>query len=279
MFQYAFYVALKQQRPETKIDTSVFHHRPSHNGYELERLFDIHPEHATLSERNTLADVGKEWYAVLRRALGIKRSTIGQLVTEPDPADGWHPELLQSENAYLYGYWQTEKYFSAVADQIRNDFQFRLPLSTEDEALAQEVSACNSVSVHVRRGDYLKERRKADYYVCSNAYYRRAVECIQNHVSNPVFYVFSDEPEWSKGQALFPEGTRYISGHSGQKAYIDMQLMSLCTHHIIANSSFSWWGAWLGQHEGTLVLAPKPWFRFRARPDIKPSQWITIHAE
>ena len=279
MFQYAFYLALKQNRPDTKIDTSVYRHRPSHNGYELERIFDLHPNHATVEERNRLADVGKEWYAVLRRALSWTRRTEGQLVTEPDPANGWSPALLQAENSYLQGYWQSERYFESVAEQVRRDFQFRLPLSAADEALAQEIQSHHSVSVHIRRGDYLKERRRADYEVCTATYYRRAIAYIQAHVPEPVFYVFSDDPSWGKEQGLFPQGTRFIDGHNGQQAYIDMQLMSLCRHHIIANSSFSWWGAWLGQTADTIVVAPRPWFHLRPRPDILPFQWTPIDAD
>lgn len=279
MFQYAFYVALKQRHADTKIDVSIYSHRSSHNGYELERIFSLHPTHATLLERNQMADVGKDLFSVFRHAIGWKRKTTGQLVTEPDPANGWKPELLKADNSYFQGYWQTEKYFAEVADRVRKDFTFSRPLSDMDNQLAQEILKGNSVSVHIRRGDYIKERRRADYEVCKPEYYRRAVRYIQAHVSSPVFYVFSDEPSWGQEQAIFPEGTIFVSGHAGKDAYIDMQLMSCCRHHIIANSSFSWWGAWLGEKEDTIVIAPQTWFRYRARPDIIPSKWITIDAE
>lgn len=278
MFQYAFYLALKHHRPETKIDSSIFRYRPSHNGYELERVFDIHPEHATAAERDRMADVSKDWFSVLRRAIGWHRHTSGQLVREPDPAKGWCAQLLQAENSYLQGYWQSEKYFAEVKEQVRDAFRFRMPLPPEDESLAQAMKVANSVSIHVRRGDYLKERRKEDYDVCSDVYYRRAIAYMQEKVPNAVFYVFSDEPE-GLHKELFPKGTIFVSGHSGEKAYIDLQLMSRCRHHIIANSSFSWWGAWLGQQEETITVAPKIWFRHRQRPDIVPTNWIAINVE
>ncbi len=276
MFQYAFYVALKHHQPDTKIDASIYRHRPSHNGYELERIFAIHPEHATITECNQLADVRKDLFSEIRRALGWGKRTTGQLVIEPDPAQGWCPELLHADNCYLQGYWQSEKYFAEVKEQVRQDFQFCLPLSPEDEQWAKQIQNSNSVSVHIRRGDYLKKRRVEDYNVCSVSYYRSAVKTIQAQVEHPVFYVFSDEPEWGKAQEIFPEGTIFVSGHTGEKAYIDMQLMSLCRHHIIANSSFSWWGAWLGQQEETITIAPDTWFRNRPRPDIIPQEWTTI---
>lgn len=279
MFQYAFYVGLKHYCPNTKIDTSIFAHRPSHNGYELERIFTIQPSYATITERNELADVGKDWFSVFRHAIGWKRKTHGTIVKEPDPAAGWCPQLLTVENCYLQGYWQTEKYFAHVSDLIRKDFSFRIPLSETDDKIAKDIVSHNSVSVHIRRGDYLKDRRRADYEVCTITYYRRAIAYIMEHVKNPVFYVFSDEPEWGKQIGIFPEGTVFISGHNGDQSYIDMQLMSLCKHHIIANSSFSWWGAWLGRYEQTIVVAPKIWFRYRERPDIIPQNWIKIDAE
>ena len=279
LFQYAFYLALKAHEPQTKIDTSIYRYRASHNGYELERLFDIRPDHATLAERNHMADVGKDLWSQIRRALGWKRHTTGQLVQEPDPAQGWCPEVLHAKNSYLQGYWQTEKYFLPIAQEVRRAFTFRLPLSAADQALADWMAQTNSVSIHIRRGDYLKARRQADYHVCTENYYQHAIEYIQAHVKEPVFYVFSDEPVWGQQQVFFPSGTVFVSGHTGQNAYIDMQLMSLCRYHIIANSSFSWWGAWLGEQKDTITVAPSPWFRMRPRPDIVPDRWIQIDAD
>ena len=102
------------------------------------------------------------------------------------------------------------------------------------------------------------------------------MKTIQAQVEHPVFYVFSDEPEWGKAQEIFPFCSIFVSGHTGEKAYIDMQLMSLCRHHIIANSSFSWWGAWLGQQEEAITIAPDTWFKHHMRPDIFPTAWNTI---
>lgn len=279
MFQYAFYLALKQHRPDTKIDASVYRYRPSHNGYELERIFNIHPLHASAAERDQMADVSKDWFSELRRAIGWTKHTTGQLLVEPNPANGWCPQLLEVDNCYLKGFWQTENYFSSVADQVRRDFRFCLPLSSAAQAYMQAITSENSVSVHIRRGDYLKKRRIDDFNVCSAAYYRRAVEYILERMPDAIFYVFSDEPAWGQAQHIFPHGTVYVSGHKGQNAYLDMQLMSACRHHIIANSSFSWWGAWLGQQQDTIVIAPNIWFRHNPRPDITPASWIRMDVD
>ena len=276
MFQYAFYLALRQDRPQTKIDPSIFSHRPSHNGYELERVFGVQAPTASPQERNQMADVSKDWFSELRRALGITRTTTGQLIIEPDPAKGWRQDLLHVDNAYLQGYWQSEKYFLPVVEQVRDAFVFLLPLPETETRMAQQMSDTQSVSVHIRRGDYLKARRRADYEVCTETYYRRAVKYVQAHVNNPRFYVFSDEPAWGRTLGCFPKETVFVSGHTGENAYIDMQLMTCCRHHIIANSSFSWWGAWLGEYKDSIILAPNTWFRLRPRPDIIPDRWIQI---
>jgi len=277
MFQYAFYLAMRHHHPDTKIDTSVYANRPSHNGYELERVFAIHPNHATLAERDRLADVGKDWFSELRRAIGWKRRTTGQLVTEPDPSSGWSADIWQVTDSYLQGYWQSERYFADITDEVREAFTFRLPLPKQAEPWAQSIqSSRDSVSVHVRRGDYLKPRRRDDFEVCTENYYRRAVRLAQERLQDPVFYVFSDESRWVSEQKWFPEGTVYVSGNNGEQAYVDMQLMSICRHHIIANSSFSWWAAWLGQYEDTVTFAPAVWFHHHPRPDILPNQWIPV---
>lgn len=279
MFQYAFFLALQKYHPDTKIDASIYAYRPSHNGYELERIFGIRPPHATHEERNRLADVSKDIWSVIRRKIGLYRHTTGTLYIEPDPANGWAKEALKQENCYMQGYWQSERYFAEIVQEVKQAFTFPA-LPKEIEPFANEIlQNPNSVSVHIRRGDYLKARRVDDYSVCGTTYYQKALAHIQTQIENPTYYVFSDEPEWGKEQSLFPDNTIYISGHTGKEAYIDMQLMSLCRHHIIANSSFSWWGAWLGQQNKSITIAPNKWFRYRLRPDIIPSQWTTIDVE
>lgn len=279
MFQYAFFLALRKQQQETKIDTSIYAHRPSHNGYELERIFNIHPPHATNEERNKLADVSKDIWSVIRRKIGIHRYTNGTLFVEPDPANGWTEEALKQDNCYMQGYWQSERYFMEIAEEVKQAFTFP-SLPKEIQSLANDITKNpNSVSVHIRRGDYLKTRRVDDYSVCSRTYYQKSLAYIQAQIAEPTYYVFSDEPEWGKKQGLFPANTIYVDGHIGQQAYLDMQLMSLCRHHIIANSSFSWWGAWLGQYDRSITIAPKKWFRYRLRPDIIPSNWNRIDVE
>ena len=281
LFQYAFYRSLCQRQPDTYMDISQYAYRPSHNGYELERLFDISAGYATTAMREELVDISKDFFSTLRRGLGIVRHTTGHLREEPQgELVRFDPSVWEEDNCYFKGYWQSEKYFCDIEDMLRKELRFRQPLTRkEDLLLWEQTGRTESVSVHIRRGDYLKKRRRDDYDVCTPLYYQRAVEYILNTLDNPVFYIFSDEIEWVRQNMPFPSSAVFVEGHSGNDAWQDMFLMSHCKHHIIANSSFSWWGAWLNPEKDKMVLAPDRWFRHRRRPDILPACWKTIETE
>ena len=135
------------------------------------------------------------------------------------------------------------------------------------------MSGCNSVSVHIRRGDYLMY----DYFqACTPEYYRRAIEFIISRVEKPLFFVFSDDLAWS-GKFMEECGVEYrlVDHNRGKDSYKDMYLMSRCRHYIIANSSFSWWGAWLGEDEGKTVACPSEWFKGKTNYKC-PAGWVRI---
>jgi len=181
-------------------------------------------------------------------------------------------------SCYLKGYWQSERYFSAVADAIRTDFTFRLPMSEENSRLAEAIGAVNAVSLHVRRGDYLSNPHTLSVHgVCSIEYYVRAIRYIVDRVSDPVFFVFSDDLDWVKTALRINYPCHFVDHNRGRESYNDMRLMSLCSHHVLANSSFSWWGAWLNPSESKIVVAPSQWF---AKPvdvtDLLPEGWVRL---
>ncbi len=276
MFQYAFFLALRSVNPDCKLDVSNYRYRPSHNGYELQRVFGIAAPCATQAECDRLADVSKAFWPYIRRKLGIKRRTTGRLITEPNPAAGWCPEMLLYDNCYFLGYWQTERYFANIQGDVREAFQFCQPFSEQERLLAEQITDCNSVSVHIRQGDYLKPRRAADYNICTEAYYRKAIAYIRQNEQAARFFVFSDDPQIAQTFHCFPEDTIFVNAFRAEEAWRDMRLMSLCKHNIVANSSFSWWGGWLNANPDKRVIAPKIWFRSRPRPDIVPESWTRI---
>ena len=185
-------------------------------------------------------------------------------------------------NITLSGYFQNEKYFEKIADELRSDFTFKYPLNDENENIASEILANESVSIHIRRGDYVSNKAStANFVTCDISYYEKAIATIKQKVDKPVFYVFSDDIEWVKNNLEFYESSvKYIDWNKGKDSYIDMQLMSLCKHNIIANSSFSWWGAWLNNNPKKIVITPTQWFRAEEKnkllDDFLPKSWIKI---
>jgi hypothetical protein len=277
MFQYAFYRALKANWPETKIDVSEFRHRRHHNGYELEQVFDIVPDHASRKECDSLADQSKDLLSEFRRRfLRVQLECTGTLVRESELGACFHPELLTMRNGYFQGFWQTERYFLPVAGPLRTAFTFRQPMDAVNSRIAEEIGSCEAVSIHVRRGDYVKKRRLETIgSVCTPRYYRDAIAQIRARVPQPRFFVFSDDPAWVRKNVKVDDAL-HVDVNTGPASFRDMQLMSLCKHHIIANSSFSWWGAWLNSNPGRLVLAPDVWLRGASMPDVVPEGWLRV---
>jgi hypothetical protein len=170
------------------------------------------------------------------------------------------------DNTYLAGYWQSYRYFDGIAATLANELQASAPLSQQSQALADALLSDASVAVHVRRGDYVSLAAATRMHgALPLTYYRMAIEHLRQGVQGPRFYVFSDDPAWCAAHLpLAPAECRHVAHNGGEQAWQDLVLMARCRHHIIANSSFSWWGAWLAdQRHGTagrMVLAPSRWF-------------------
>ncbi len=192
----------------------------------------------------------------------------------------YDPNILKCKSdVYLIGYWQTEKYFSDIAETIRRDFTVVEDPDPRNRAMADEIRGCEAVSLHVRRGDYTSDPVTHAYHgTCPDDYYRRAIGIIEKQVENPRFFIFSDDPPWVSGHMETGHPTVFADINGPEKDYEDMRLMSLCRHHIIANSSFSWWGAWLCTNPGKIVIAPRQWFARRDidTRDIIPEHWLRI---
>lgn len=187
---------------------------------------------------------------------------------------------LEGEN-YLIGYFQSEKYFTNFEKEIRKTFQFPKKISEKNKQLCSEILSNNSVSVHVRRGDYIKYASNLKHHgICSLEYYQNAMELVSQKVEKPVFYFFSDDTDWVKKNIKGDYPIRHVEHNHGNQSFEDMRLMSHCKHHVIANSSFSWWGAWLNPNVNKLVIAPKPWFnnveKEKETTDLIPKKWICL---
>ena len=182
-------------------------------------------------------------------------------------------------NTYLIGYWQSEKYFTKYAQQIRADFGFKSLPGGQNENWRQLIQSSHAISLHVRRSDMVNNPDVVKTHgSCDLDYYTAAAEKIAEGVDNPIFFVFSDEPDWCKAHLKLEHQTHYIDNNIGEAAYCDMQLMSLCRHHVLANSSFSWWGAWLNPRDDKKVIAPKRWFADDSKDtsDLIPAGWLRM---
>jgi hypothetical protein len=192
---------------------------------------------------------------------------------------GFDPRTLELPGRVrLIGYWPSERYFADQADQLREDFRFVEPLDDRSREVAGEIEATNSVSVHVRRGDYVENpATEAFHGVLSAEYYRAATERIFESIASPHFFVFSDDPAWCHTNLALGGSTTYVD-HNGARGSADLRLMSLCAHHIVANSSFSWWGAWLNPRADKLVVLPKRWITSATidTSAVVPDGWVAI---
>lgn len=273
MFQSALYRSLETEGREVCMDLShIRKYGNNHNGYELERIFGLKYQEAPETEMKRLADLQLTYWGRLKRKIGGIRKTTHYL----EQNYAYKPQILQNENIYLEGYWQTEKYFIKIRETILKDFTFPEIEDEKNKRLMENIQHSNSVGIHIRRGDYLEDNNLESHgRVCDIKYYQKAVEYIKRHVSKPAFYVFSDDMEWVK-ENLNLENAQFVNWNHKTDSYRDMQLMSICNHQIIANSTFSWWAAWLNENPQKIVVVPSTWINGMDTPDIWCEEWVKI---
>lgn len=181
----------------------------------------------------------------------------------------------------LDGYWQSEKYFAHLAPVLRRELTLKGGLDTANREMLGQIAGAGTraVSLHVRRGDYVSNPHTAQYHgACTLDYYRSAVEWMSRQIASPHFFVFSDDPAWVQANLDIPHATTLVQVNDADHGIFDLTLMKSCGHHIIANSSFSWWSAWLNPSPDKIVIAPQQWFRESANDtrDLLPSAWIRL---
>ncbi|MFH0816512.1 MAG: alpha-1,2-fucosyltransferase [Methanobacteriota archaeon] len=191
------------------------------------------------------------------------------------------PRVLELRgDVYLDGYWQSEKYFNGIRDTIREDFTFKTEPDPSNEKMLEQIRRSNSVCLHVRRGDYVADQITNRFHgTCGLDYYREAANSIKARVPDAQFFVFSDDLDWASANMNLDGRSTIVGVNGTDKGVDDMRLMSNCKHFIIANSSFSWWGAWLSKNPGKIVCAPKRWFREADEGDIIPESWVRIEGD
>ena len=288
MFQYAFGRRLAQERGvPLKLDVSGFATYALH-GYALERL-SVEVVEATRDEIEALTAVSPRFpenvipRRFLPRFLRRSRRLNPQHIVERE-GFRYDPSVLERPGSlYLDGYWQSERYFAPIADTIRAEFDVPTPLAGRNAEVAAQIEQATAVSVHVRRGDYADDpKTRAIHGLCSLEYYAAAVQHAAEHLAGggvePRYFVFSDDPAWAAEHLALPGEPVLVDHNDAATNYEDLRLMSLCDHHVIANSSFSWWGAWLNPSPDKLVVAPAAWVAdpSKACPDVCPAAWARL---
>lgn len=253
LFQYVFFCALQQTFPKVKADLSGYGSYGRHNGFELERIFGIHLPQLTSFERKLFDWQDRRWLQrKLRRLYGTKKAYY-----EEKTLFGYEEAIFEDRKPrYYWGYWQHIDYIERVGNRLRAELCFPAFTDAKNIQLAATLTDGNAVSVHIRRGDYLGDPLLGG--ICDAGYYHRALAYIERHVDHPRFIIFSDDIPWCRETFLIGNAV-FVDWNVGLNSFRDMQLMSLCKHHIIANSSFSWWGAWLNTNPDKIVVSPDRW--------------------
>lgn len=273
MFQYAYAKALEQKGHEVKIDISAFETYKLHGGYQLDK-YNIDLD-SSIKDENDKFYKNTFFYKVLRR-FGMDFS---RRIKEKSLL--FDKKFLEiDDNSYLDGYFQCEKYFKDIREIILKQFTINQDISNYTKEIKNKIqNSKNSCSLHIRRGDFVNSTNINIHGACDIEYYKKAMKYLEEKVVNINYFIFSDDIEWVK-ENLAIQNAIYIDSKEKRIPHEDIYLMSLCDHNIIANSSFSWWGAWLNQNEKKMVIAPKRWFaddKLESQSkDIVCESWVKI---
>lgn len=274
MFQYALgrHLALKNDA-NLKLDISDF------KNYKL-RNYELNPFNisADIISKLEMMCIEKFNNTFLSKLIGMDYTLVKQKTSGKQKNLYYDESILKRRgNIYLVGSWQCEEYFKAIRDILVKDFGIKHEPDKRNKSMLEKIENSNSVCIHVRRGDYISDKKTSKVHgTCSLEYYHNAVKIIEKKVRNPEFFVFSDDSQWIKANLKLRHPITYVNINNPEKGYEDLRLMSNCKHFIIANSSFSWWGAWLSNNPDKIICAPKKWFVSVDEGDIVPKSWIRV---
>ncbi|MDR1877050.1 MAG: alpha-1,2-fucosyltransferase [Flavobacteriaceae bacterium] len=267
MFQYAAGKALAcKKNTSFYLNANAFITNYKYRSYDL-RHFNIHEKSISLNEARVVHYLSKFNIAIKiyeEKSFTYQEDFFNQ----------------KSKNIYFNGFFQSEKYFKNIEPILREDFKLLTPLSSPSEKILAVIKNVNSVSIHIRRGDYVTNTGANQLFgLCDLDYYKKAVRLIESKIEAPHYFIFSDDIEWAKQNIQVGNSkTDFIDFNDSSKNYEDMELMKNCKHNIIANSSFSWWGAWLNDNPNKIVIAPKKWFASQEMDskDLIPLTWVQL---
>lgn len=279
LFQYAVAktIALNNGVP-MKMDLSFFKDYKWHE-YSL-APFNIDENFATLEECMALLEPKFSFIDKVIRKIGASNKPIHYKLEEKGFA--FDSTILEEKpSKYMIGYWQSEKFFEPIKEIIQKDFQVKIPPSQENKKILDIILESQSICIHIRRGNYVSDETINNFHgTCSMEYYNAAISYMKSKIVNPKFFVFSNDITWSKEHLDFEGDKVFVDLNDDKTDYEDLRLMQNCKHQIIANSTFSWWAAWLNENPEKIVIAPKQWFaneEMQAQTqDLIPESWIRL---
>ena len=272
MFQYAFFLQMQQWygKENVKLDMDTYHWKV-HNGRELDKVFgiDLRKDAAPVPLSLSMADVGYSIKNRLLRRLRGKKHRCYAFWKNLTYEDYQH----LPDDIYLEGFWNEERFFTGVAGKICSVYQFPESKDNANQKCLLQITNSCSVGIHVRRGDYKKSSNS--FPMCPVGYYQKAVEYIKTGSSgqNFSFFVFSDDLDWCRKNLTFLENVQFVDHNVKANSYRDMMLLSVCKHQIMANSTFSWWAAWLNTNPEKMVIYPSS---TKLTYASMPKSWICI---
>lgn len=274
LFQYAFYLFLKKNNDEVFLDISEFEKNKFHFGFELSKVFNV--DYELINEKDIKDHVMNN--NVICKI--IKKLINNTVVGAIDYYGNDDISLVKCEkileNVYFKGFWQDKYYIEEVKNEIyRNVIYNSFELSEKNKQLLSVMKEKDCTSIHIRRGDYLHHSNFQG--ICTEKYYTNAIDYIDKNTNNALFIVFSDDISWCK-KTLQKLNDRvvYVDWNEGENSYLDMYLMSNCNNNIIANSTFSWWGAFLNQNKSKVVVCPSKWNNVSNKNRLMMDGWIGI---
>lgn len=279
LFQYAAYLYIKTRHIDIYItpDIDAYRYESYHNGFEVQKIFDVEfkeriekVEKFRLAHNSPQSEVHRIaricWYR-FRGYKTIYDSEVNSVIALDNI-------LSQHKRVQLAGYFQNTSFVENISVNLLKTFDSNKYLGDECDSILETIAGRTSVSLHIRRGDYLNI---PNYDVFNGLdYYKRSIAYIRERFEDPIFLIFSNDPEWVKQNLDLESDSIVVTCNQGENSYRDMLLMSRCSHNIIANSTFSWWGAWLNMNPDKIVICPTMWFKDRMSNSMVPESWVKL---
>lgn len=271
LFQYALYRQFQENGIEAYLDTSWYYtNKDVNRNYQLD-LFHTKILECTERQKYILANNDKNIIGLIyHKIFGNKKSHI----IESDTGN-FDSSILKLQRGYLEGYWQRKEYFKSISELLKKELVLKEDLPEENKKILYEIDNTNSIAIHVRRGDYL-EIQNVYGGICTEKYYTTGIEYMEKQIENGHFFVFSDDMDWCRQFLGDKDNVTFVDINSNDEGYFDLVLMSKCKNMIMANSSFSWWAAWLNNHDDKIIISPKRWNNYINSCGVLCDEWISM---